>query len=274
MFVYLVGATSLVIAAIAAFFSIKGISLLFAGSFWPVVLMAGSLEIGKLVATSALYRHFKELNKFVRAYLFAAIAVLMLITSIGIFGFLSDAFYRSKIKHETISTKIQFIEEKKNTLIQKFEFNKERLKTLSDLRKSQEGRLTTVTKENTTTQKSGLFGTDQSVDSKALQNKTKILDSFNEEVKASNKEIENLSAENSTLMTQIEELNNELLTHKQSESKETDIGTFKFIAKAFGLELDTAVKYFIISLVFVFDPLAIILLIVFNFLLKKKNLNQ
>ena len=272
MFKYLVGATSLVIAAIAAFFSIKGISLLFAGSFWPVVLMAGSLEIGKLVATSALYRYFKELNRFIRTYLFTAIAILMLITSIGIFGFLSDAFYRSKIKSETTTTKIQFIEEKKNTLLQKFEFNKERLKILSELRKSQESRLTTVTKENTTTQKSGLFGTDQSIDTKALQNKSKILDSFNEEVKASNKEIENLSTENSSLMSQLEVLNNELLTFKQTESKETDIGTFKFIAKAFGLELDTAVKYFIVSLVFVFDPLAIILLIVFNSLLKKKNI--
>ena len=270
MFKYIVGFSSFLIASIAAYFSIKGISLLFAGSFWPVVLMAGSLEIGKLVATSSLYRYYHELNSFIKTYLFTAIAVLMIITSLGIFGFLSDAFYRSKIKSETMLAKVTFAEEKKITLQQKFDYNKERVKTLSNIRTSQEDRLSSTTKQNTSTQKSGLFGTDQSIDANALKSKTKILENVSEEIKTANLQIDELNKENGSIMNELELLNSQLLELKQNESKESDIGTFKFIAKSFNLELDAAVKYFIISLVFVFDPLAVILLIVFNSLIKKK----
>jgi hypothetical protein len=270
VFKYIVGISSFLIASIAAFFSIKGISLLFAGSFWPVVLMASALEVGKLVATSSLYRYYHELNKLIRAYLFVAIVILMAITSLGIFGFLSDAFYRSKIKSEATSAKVIFIEEKKNTLQQKFDYNKERIKTLSDIRKSQEDRLTSITRQNTDVKKSGLFGTDQTVDTGALKAKAKSMDLVASEVQSANKEIDELSKNNETIMQGMDVVNNELLAIKQTESKETDIGTFKFIAKTFDVELDTAVKYFIISLVCVFDPLAVILLIIFNFLIKKK----
>ena len=270
MFKYTVGLSSFFIAAIAAYFSIRGISLLFAGSFWPVVLMASALEIGKLVATSSLYQYYNALNRYIKTYLFAAIAVLMIITSLGIFGFLSDAFYRSKIKYETISAKVTFIEEKKITLQQKFNYNKDRVKTLSNIRTSQEERLSATTKQTTSTQKSGLFGTDQSIDASALRSKTKILDNVSEEIKTANLQIDQINKENSDTMHELELLNAQLLEAKQNESKESDVGTFKFIAKSFNLPLDDAVKYFIISLVFVFDPLAVILLIVFNSLIKKK----
>jgi len=276
VFKIIVGTTSFLIAGIAAFFSIKGISLLFSGSFWAVVLMASALEIGKLVATSCLYRFFSELNKLIRIYLYVAITVLMLITSLGIFGFLTDAYNKSKFKSELYTSKIQFVEEKKNALIQKFEYNKERIKTLTFVRASQEERLNTITKQNTTittSKKGGLFGGDQTqsvTDASALKAKTSMIEAASKEVTDANLQIDNINKENEALLTQLDTINHEILELKQKESSESDISTFKFIANAFNLDLDTAVKYFILCLVFVFDPLAVILLIVFNFLLKKK----
>jgi len=276
VFKIIVGATSFFIAGIAAFFSIKGISLLFSGSFWAVVLMASALEIGKLVATSCLYRFYSELNKLIKIYLYAAIAVLMLVTSLGIFGFLIDAYNKSKFKSEIYTSKIQFVEEKKNTLTQKFDYNKERIKTLTSIRSSQEDRLNSITKQSTTvttSKKGGLFGGDQTqtvTDTSALKAKTNLIESATKEVADANSQIDQISKENEGLLAQLDSINHEILELKQKESSESDIGTFKFIAKAFNLELDTAVKYFILCLVFVFDPLAVILLIVFNFLLKKK----
>lgn len=84
-------ATTLAIAGSAAFFSIYGLAQIFTGSFWPVVIMASSLEAGKLVAASYVYRFWNKINIYLKAYYISAIAVLMIITSAGIFGFLSRA---------------------------------------------------------------------------------------------------------------------------------------------------------------------------------------
>jgi hypothetical protein len=280
MFKLIVGGSAFLIAGIAAFFSIKGISLLFSGAFWAVVLMASSLEIGKLVATSCLYRYYHELNKAIRAYLYTAIVVLMAITSLGIFGFLTDAYNKSKFKAVAFTNKLAFVEEKKNSLLQKFEYNKERLTTLTTIRASQEQRISAISKENTsstTSKKGGLFSSDQTltvVDKNALDAKTSLIKSATTEIQSANLQLDEISRENDRLLLDIEEINSQILEVKQKESSESDIGTFKFIASAFNLELDAAVKYFILCLVLVFDPLAVILLIVFNYLIKKKNVNQ
>jgi len=276
MFLYIVGITSFVIASLAAFFSIKGIGLLFSGSFWPVVLMAGSLEIGKLVAASSLYRLYSELNKLLKIYLFTAVIVLMGITSLGIFGFLTDAYYKSKTKSDAITQQVTFLEETKNTYTSKFNFNNQRIKTLSELRSSQEERTKIITSQNVETKTSksgGLFGGNQTlsvIDKNALESKQKMLKDINDDIKSSNDEIKSLTNENEELLLKLEDTNSKLVAAKDIQSKQTDIGTFKFIANAFNLELDTAVKFFIFCLVFVFDPLAVILLLVYNHLLKKK----
>lgn len=274
MFTHIVGATSLVIAAFAAFFSIKGISLLFSGSFWAVVLMASSLEVGKLVAASALYRYFDEFNKIIKTYLLLAVLVLMAITSLGIFGFLTDAYNKSKAKYDAVQQQLVFAEESKNSVQNKFNFNNQRINTLVQLRTLQEQKSKNLSEQNITTSKQsgGLFssGTITSVDQNALKNKQQMLDTVNKEINYNNEEINKLTQENNQLLIDIEIKNKNILELKNKRSSETDIGTFKFVANSFNLELDVAVKWFILSLVFVFDPLAVILLLVYNHLLKKK----
>lgn len=98
LFPVLLFCVAVFIAGTAAFFSVKGIGLLFAGSFLPVVVMASSLEIGKLFAVSFLYRRWHNLPALFKTYLTVAVLLLVGITSLGIFGFLSDAYQETKSK--------------------------------------------------------------------------------------------------------------------------------------------------------------------------------
>lgn len=91
LFTFVIALTAFVIAGCAAYFSVSGLATLFAGAFWSIVVMGGILEFGKLIATSFLYRYWKHTSFFLKSYLMIAIFVLMVITSLGIFGYLSRA---------------------------------------------------------------------------------------------------------------------------------------------------------------------------------------
>ena len=102
---------AMAIAGCAAFFSVKGIGLLFAGSFLSVVIMASTLEAGKLIAASFLYRKWRDLTWWIKMYLTSAVVLLMVITSIGIFGFLSDAYEQTKTKVDLYTSNIARLED-------------------------------------------------------------------------------------------------------------------------------------------------------------------
>jgi len=255
MFIPLIFGTALIIAASAAFFSIKGIGLLFSGSFLPVVIMAASLELGKLVGVSALYRYWEKFNTLIRTYLILATIVLMGITSVGIFGFLSDAYVKAKNKHENASLVELSLTNKKEQLLSEIKFLQERLKTLNDSRIAAQKSISN--KKETDDEKVEYYRyRTASVIAKDLEN--------------SGKEIESASKQLDLKNTSLQEVNNEIITVKEKLAKETDIGTFKFVSQLFGTDLDTTVRWFIFSLVFVFDPLAISLILAYNALIKKK----
>ena len=100
IFPKLIGLSALLVAGSAAFFSVFGLSKLFAGATLSVVIMAGSLEFAKLISASFLYRYWKSINVLMRSYLTVAIVTLVLITSAGIFGFLSNAYQGATIDFE------------------------------------------------------------------------------------------------------------------------------------------------------------------------------
>ena len=112
IFPNLVGLSALLIAGSAAFFSVFGLSKLFAGASLAVIIMAGSLEFGKLVAASFLYRYWKKINFLHKTYMTIAVITLVLITSAGIFGFLSNAYQGATVEFEKESTTLLFKEEK------------------------------------------------------------------------------------------------------------------------------------------------------------------
>ena len=123
----LVGASAFFVAFNAAFFSIFGLSKLFSGAFWSVVLMATSLEVGKLVTASFVYQYWNKISNLMKTYLITAVVTLILITSIGIFGFLSNAYQGATLNFTKESTSLLALEERLEQLEEDKKFLKEEL---------------------------------------------------------------------------------------------------------------------------------------------------
>lgn len=305
IFPLLLFCVSVFIAGTAAFFSVKGIGLLFAGSFLPVVIMASSLEIGKLFAVSFLYRRWYQLPVLFKTYLTIAVVMLIGITSLGIFGFLSDAyqdtknkitFFESKIasiesQNTSINTQIKQAQTEQTTSKQQNNNTTDRYKKIYDDFVSQQS----MTKQQLTDRLAGLDSDMQQVRDKPgglFSNKKKdieqleikqqpIREQINKqllEIDASIKaeydkfisKVDSLSTEQSDVKVDVTELykqleiNNSDILELQNQIHNTDIGSFRFIADAFGVTVDSAVKWFTIIIVIVFDPLAMILMIGYN----------
>jgi len=137
----ILGITAIVIALVAAFFSVYGIATLFAGAFTLTAIMASALEVGKLVAVTFLYRYWKKTQGFLKAYLSIATFVLMIVTSIGIFGYLSAAYQKSALEFKANQEKIVMVESQRSYLTDKIDQSKIRIQTLNEMRKIQEARL-------------------------------------------------------------------------------------------------------------------------------------
>ena len=126
-FTYLVGFSGLLISSVAAWFSVTGIAQLFSGSFWSVVIMAGSLEFGKLVAASFIYRYWALVNWLQKAYMTAAVIILIGITSMGIFGFLSNSYMGATQEFDTKLTKLEVYKDQLEILEEDKSFLKQEL---------------------------------------------------------------------------------------------------------------------------------------------------
>jgi len=274
MFKYILGLSALLLASCAAFFSVKGIALLFAASFYSVAIMSGSLEIAKLITASYLYRYWKDINKILKNYMLCATILLMGITSLGIFGFLSDAFQRNFSQYSLNLNKIQSLKSQQNFYISQIDFNKSKLKDLIELQKTYQTSLDNVIKQDTTTTKTtggGFFSsakTEKVTDIKLVESKNKI-------VEGSQSNINSLFSQISVVTSDLQNLEKQSLENSQeimkleSDNTKGEIGTFKFVAEAFGLKIETAVRIFILLIVIVFDPLAVCLVIAYNSMIKK-----
>jgi cell division protein FtsL len=275
MFKVLLGLSALFLASCGAFFSVKGIGLLFSGSFWASIIMASSLEFGKIMATSFLYRYWGKINNIIKTYLLCAIITLMGITSLGIFGFLSQAFYSTKSNIDAIESQISLLENKKNTLNSQIIANNERIKTLIDTRKSQENNLTKALDQSTTTtitKSGGLFGNDKQetvIDKKSVELKNQTLTAMQSNISSLESNVEKLNINNDNITQEINNIDNEVISLRKQVIA-SDIGTYKFIAEAFNVQIETVVKWFILVIVVVFDPLAVCLLLAYNIAVNKK----
>lgn len=274
MFKYILGLSAFSLALCAAFFSVKGIALLFSASFWSVAIMAGSLEVAKLVSASYLYRYWSSIYDLLKKYMLSATILLMCITSLGIFGFLSDAFQRNFSQYSLNLNKIQSLKSQQNFYISQIDFNKNKLKDLIELQKTYQTSLDNAVKQDVTTTKTtggGFFSsakTEKVTDIKLVESKNKI-------VEGSQSNINNLFSQISAVTSDLQNLekqsldNNQEIMKLESDNTKGEIGTFKFVADAFGLKIETAVRIFIILIVIVFDPLAVCLVIAYNSIIKK-----
>lgn len=253
----ILGGSALLIALCAAFFSVYGISTLFAGAAVSAMVMASSLEIGKLVGTTFLYRYWNKCNGALKTYLMAAIIVLMIVTSLGIFGFLSSAYQKSSIEYDVTQEKIKTTGEQKIYYQDKINASKERIKALQNLRNSQEARMSeTVTNQ---------YLTRNPLQLKQIQQQTiDLISNTDKDIKDENDKVQ-ASIDN------IEKIGNTVNQLKLGTAQKKDVQIFKFVADAFGVSLDKVARYFMGMLIFVFDPLAVCLILAYNVSVYKKE---
>jgi hypothetical protein len=256
-----VGLIALALAICAAFFSIVGLSKLFAGAFIAVIFMATTLEASKLVIASFLYRTWSTVNKVLRTYLIIAIVIIALITSIGIYGFLSGAYQNTKSKYELSQTASDSLSVKKtyydNALISykaQLDAKNSQLQSLSSIRTSQEQRALTLVNSNKSS---------RSADRSASQTDSKI-NSLNKEIDNLNDSIVKFSTESSNL---------KLLSTQANLQNEvsSELGSLTYISRVTGISMDTVVNILIILFMIVFDPLAICMVLAFNYLNENKE---
>ena len=276
MFKYILGFSGFLLAACAAFFSIKGIALLFAASFWSVAIMAGSMELAKLVSASYLYRFWDKINKILKKYMISAVILLMAITSLGIFGFLSDAFQRNFSQYSLNLNKINSLKNQQSFYISQIDFNKSKLKDLIELQKTYQSSLDSAVKQEVVTTKTsggGFFSsekTEKVTDQKLLDSKNKTISGSQQNINALFSQISAVTTDLQNLEKQASQASEEIIK-LESDNTKGEIGTFKFVAEAFGLKIETAVRIFILLIVIVFDPLAVCLVIAYNSLMKNET---
>ena len=243
--------TALAIAGIAAWFSIAGLTVIFSAAAMPVAIMAGSLEIGKLVTASWLYRNWDSTKFLLKSYLTIAVVVLMFITSMGIFGYLSKAHIEQTASAGDNTLKIQLLD-------QQITREQKRIND-AELVVSQLDKSVQVLLDN-----DRIRG-----DNGAIA----VRESQKEERTSLNTIIDDAQTKVSSLQ------DTKLLLSQEQLAKEAEVGPLKYIAEwIYGSEeaeshFDEAVRWIIIILVVVFDPLAVALLIAANQTLRKHGVN-
>jgi cell division protein FtsL len=240
----LVGLSAIIIAGCAAYFSVTGLGVLFAGASISVMVMASSLELAKLVAATYLKQKWDEIGGFNKWYLTISVGVLMLITSAGIFGYLSNAFQAQSLQLQQVDREIAVHQ------------------TKIDQNSTQITQLSTQITEFNTNQGKILDG--GKVNSRLIRS----IDNRDKQISKINDKISVLQSENAKETEKINEIKIENL------DLEKEVGGFRFVAEAFGIELKNVVKFFIFLIVIVFDPLAVALIIAFNGLIETKKEKQ
>jgi hypothetical protein len=245
---YLLFGSALSLSAVAAYYSVMGLVAIFASAPIPIFIMGTILEISKLVVASWLYRSWKDVPVLMRSYFTVALTVLMLLTSMGIFGYLSKAHLDQAIPTGDVAAKLSLIDEKIKT--EKDNLNANR-KELSQLDSQVDSTLSRTTDAN---------GADRAVAIRRGQQKdrTRIL----KEIGDTQTKIAKYNEERAPIATEVRKV-------------EAEVGPIKYIAALIYGDnpeadvLEKAVRWVIIMIVFVFDPLAVLMLMAASWQMKR-----
>tara|TARA_R110001599_G_scaffold35133_4_gene111765 strand:+ start:1106 stop:2260 length:1155 start_codon:yes stop_codon:yes gene_type:complete len=255
IFPFLIALSALSVSVSAAFYSISGLSKLFAGAAFAVIVMASSLEVAKLVIASLLYQYRKSLPIFLKLYLSVACVVLILITSMGIYGFLSSAYQETASLSGTIDAQVALVETKRDNIREQLTiYNEEKTSintAVADLRNG----LSNNTIQYKDRETGEIITTTSSATRKSLE---KQLDQAIERQTELNTRVDGLNEQLFNYETEIVEIstNNDLAG---------ELGPLKYLSGLTGVPMDKIINYLLLIIIFVFDPLAIALVIAANF---------
>ena len=261
---FLVVLIAISLAGCAAFFSIVGLSKLFAGAAIAVMVMASTLEASKLVITSFLYQAWSTINKTLRLYLLIAISIIAIITSIGIYGFLSSAYSETKSKYDLTQTQTDSLATQKSYYESSVDNYKLQLTTktsqltnLSSIRNSQEARASQLV----TNKRS----------SKSADRSAKETDAA---IKLINLDIDNLNKNIITYSDSAKKMQVKITQLGLKNNISSELGSLSYVARLLNVSMDSVVNVLIILLIIVFDPLAICMVLVFNSMSKTSEDNK
>ena len=261
LFPGIIALSALSVSASAAFYSVSGLSKLFAGATFEVIIMAGSLEVAKLVIASLLYQYWDTINKYLRTYLTIAAIVLVLITSMGIYGFLSAAYQETYQKLIVNENQIEFLENKAKFYeddVIRYEADLERISNnISTL----SGAKATSIQVRDTTSSTGFRSTVSTAELRLSQSRINVEEENRKAIQVK-REVAADSLQNIKL---------EVLALQNNSDTVGELGPLQYLSGLTQTPMDKIINILLLVIIFVFDPLAISLVIAANFAFDKAN---
>jgi len=250
----LLGISALFVAFNAAFFSVSGLSKLFAGAAFSVIVMASSLELAKLITAGYLYNYWDKINKSFRLYLSGAVIILILITSLGIYGFLTSAFQDTFNQFSIKEKQLAFLEQKEKFWGDDVIRYDEELKRIS-------GNISTLSNAKSQSiqvrDTSVVGGVRTTISTAELRISQKRI-----EVEEENRK--GVQAKREVAADSLQGIQLKILDLESMEGVSSELGPLEYLSGLLDRPMDVIINWFILIIIFVFDPLAVALVIAFN----------
>ena len=252
---FLVAFSALSVSGSAAFYSVFGLSKLFAGASTEVIIMAGSLEVAKLVTASLLYQYWDTINKFLKYYLTVATIILVIITSMGIYGFLSAAYQDTFNQLTYVENEKEFLQQKTNFYQQDVtRYEKELQQILDNITSLSNARSVSIQVKDTSVV-GGVRNTISTVDLRLAQDRLRIEENKREDV--------NLKRD--IAVDSLRKYQRQILELDNNVEVAGELGPLKYLSGLTGLPMDKIINVLLLIIIFVFDPLAVSLVVAANF---------
>jgi cell division protein FtsB len=255
IFPFIIALSALSVSASAAFYSVSGLSKLFAGAAFAVIVMAASLEISKLVIASLLYQYRNTLPKLLKVYLSVACGILILITSMGIYGFLSAAYQETAALDSTVESQIALVETKRDNIKEQLAVYNAEKSSINEAVTSLRDGLSNNVIQYKDKETGEIITTTSSSTRRALE---KQLDQAIDRQTEINNRVDNLNQQLFDYETEIVEI-------RSNSEIGSELGPLKYLSGLTGLPMDKIINYLLLTIIFVFDPLAISLVVAANF---------
>tara|TARA_A100001201_G_scaffold131094_2_gene117138 strand:+ start:119 stop:1216 length:1098 start_codon:yes stop_codon:yes gene_type:complete len=265
LFPSIIALSALSVSASAAFYSVSGLSKLFAGASFEVIIMAGSLEVAKLVIASLLYQYWDTINKLLRAYLSIAAVILVIITSMGIYGFLSAAYQETYQKLVVNENQIEFLENKAKFYeddVTRYDQELERIS--SNISTLSNAKATSIQVRDTSAV-GGLRSTVSTAELRLAQSRIRVEEENRKEV----------NAKRTVAADSLQTIKLDILKLENDSDTVGELGPLQYLSGLTGTPMDKIINILLLVIIFVFDPLAISLVIAANFafdIANRKNL--
>jgi hypothetical protein len=265
LFPSIIALSALSVSASAAFYSVSGLSKLFAGATFEVIVMAGSLEVAKLVIASLLYQYWDTLNKLLRTYLTIAATILVLITSMGIYGFLSAAYQETYQKLIVNENQIEFLENKAKFYeddVARYDIELERISENINILSNAKASSIQV---KDTTSATGFRQTISTTELRLSQNR----------INAEEENRKDVNEKRTVAADSLQTIKLDILALQNNSDTVGELGPLQYLSGLTGTPMDRIINILLLVIIFVFDPLAISLVVAANFafdMANRKNL--